>query len=276
MGIGQAEDGAHAGGVAGWRQGRGLGDVILPSARAAGSDRVPATIGNWGISTTRISRSARPRKRTWPRPRSGVAQNPVAHRWAAKAERAGAPSVDRRAAKGGGRASPQALQPQDSARRKSGGTDSCIEAAEVAFRATNSGGESESGLQLVEWNGMTRSLEKGTVRGRADGKGREGHVQRSHDPIRTWSRRCTIRRVRRATFEVHNGKNLPSVRHRGHVDTSSRVCTDADLRGNTTGKKKALTATVNRAAADGSLESNPSFARMSRKCAGHRAGAGGT
>ncbi|MBN2563095.1 MAG: 30S ribosomal protein S19 [Phycisphaerae bacterium] len=60
---------------------------------------------------------------------------------------------------------------------------------------------------------MTRSLKKGPfVDPRLLEKIQKTSAANSHEPIRTWSRRCTIppEFVGR-TFEVHNGKNFMKV-----------------------------------------------------------------
>jgi small subunit ribosomal protein S19 len=60
---------------------------------------------------------------------------------------------------------------------------------------------------------MTRSLKKGPyVDPRLMEKVEKAVLSGSHEPVRTWSRRCTIppEFVGR-TFEVHNGKNFAKV-----------------------------------------------------------------
>ena len=60
---------------------------------------------------------------------------------------------------------------------------------------------------------MTRSLKKGPyVDPRLMEKVEKAMLSGSHEPVRTWSRRCTIppEFVGR-TFEVHNGKNFAKV-----------------------------------------------------------------
>ena len=60
---------------------------------------------------------------------------------------------------------------------------------------------------------MTRSLKKGPyVDPRMMEKVEKAVLSGSHEPVRTWSRRCTIppEFVGR-TFEVHNGKNFAKV-----------------------------------------------------------------